>query len=189
LRRKLRKGVVMDFYKEESNVIPVDGKNFVGIGKIAFFSNAEWNIPHLHFMVDKTASGNFEATLLEFGLVSWSEALDGSIKSLVKQAYSYILSAMEKTGFDHFINEVDNHAMDGYWRQYRKIDFSLARNGSNLSHDMDAQFVRALKLMISEETANLITKMATENLDALKAEYENIPALSDFFYTEIKAVA
>jgi hypothetical protein len=54
----------------ESTSVPVDNKNFVGIGKLIFDSDAEWNIPILHFMVDKTASGNYEATLLEFGLVS-----------------------------------------------------------------------------------------------------------------------
>jgi len=64
---------------------------------MTFDSNAEWNIPHIHFMVDKTDSGNYEATLLEFGLVSWSESL-----------------------------EVDDQVMDGYWRYYRKIEFSLA---------------------------------------------------------------
>ncbi|MDR2493954.1 MAG: hypothetical protein LBD24_01905 [Spirochaetaceae bacterium] len=87
----------------------VDQKDFIGIGKIVFDSNAKWNIPHLHFMVDKTASGNYEATSLEFGLVSWSELEKEAITSLVKQTYFYILSVMEKSSFDQFIKEVDNH--------------------------------------------------------------------------------
>ena len=57
----------------ESTSVSVSNKNFVGIGKMIFESSAEWKIPHLHFMVDKTASGNYEATLLEFALVSWSK--------------------------------------------------------------------------------------------------------------------
>jgi hypothetical protein len=115
--------------------VPVDRKDFIGIGKIVFNSNAEWNIPHLHFIVDKTTSGNYEATSLEFGLVSWSELEREAITSLVKQTYFYILSVMEKSGFDQFIKEVDNHVMDDYRRHYRKIEFSLARHGKDLSHD------------------------------------------------------
>jgi predicted component of type VI protein secretion system len=104
----------------ETITVPVDNKNFVGIGKMTFDSNAEWNIPHLHFMVDKTVSGNYEATLLEFSLVSWSESLNDAIKSLVKQTYTHILSVLERTGFEQFIREVDDQVMDGYWRCYRK---------------------------------------------------------------------
>ena len=132
--------------------VPVENKNFVGIGKITFDSNAEWNIPHLHFMVDVTASGNYEATLLEFGLVSWSESLNDAIKSLVKQTYTHILSVLERAGFEQFIREVDDQVMDGYWRCYRKIEFSLAREGRDLSHEMDSRFVRAIKAMLSEKT-------------------------------------
>ena len=174
---------------DRSQVVSVDDKNFVGIGKIVFVSNSEWNIPHLHFMVDKTSSGNYEATLLEFGLVSWSEDLNDSIKSLVRQSYSFILSVMEKSGFNQFIKEVDSNSMDDYWRHYRKIDFSLAQNGLDLSNDIDARFVRALKAMISEETKNLIKKIAKENIETFESEYKNIPSLSDFLYKGIKQAA
>jgi hypothetical protein len=119
----------------ETIIVPVDNKNFVGIGKMTFDSNAEWNIPHLHFMVDKTTSGNYEATLLEFSLVSWSESLNDAIKSLVKQTHAHILSVIERAGFDQFIREVDDQVMDGYWRNYRKIEFSLARDGRDLSQE------------------------------------------------------
>jgi hypothetical protein len=126
----------------ESKRVSVASKNFIGIGKMAFESSAEWNIPILHFMVDKTTDGNYEATLLEFGLVSWSENQDDAIRSLLKQTHSHILSVLDRTGFDQFINEVYNNAMDEYWKQYRKIDFSLARVGKDLSRQMDNQSMR-----------------------------------------------
>jgi hypothetical protein len=69
--------------------VPASQKDFTGIGKIVFNSNAEWSIPCLHFMADKTASGNYEAASLEFGLASWSEYENEAVKSLVKQTYSY----------------------------------------------------------------------------------------------------
>jgi len=113
--------------KTETSFVPVDQKKFVGIGKMGFETNKEWNIPSLHFMVDKTISGNYEATLLEFGLISWSETEEAAIKSLVRQTHSHILTVTEKAGFDELIKSVDDHVMDDYWRFYRKIEFSLAR--------------------------------------------------------------
>jgi hypothetical protein len=175
----------------ETITVPVDNKNFVGIGKMTFDSNAEWNIPHLHFMVDKTASGNYEATLLEFGLVSWSESLNDAIKSLVKQTHTHILSVLDRTGFEQFIKEVDDQVMDGYWRCYRKIEFSLARDGRDLSHEMDSRFVRAIKAMLSEETMNSIREIAKSNAEIIVTEVEKILSLtpSTLIYNDIKDVA
>jgi hypothetical protein len=169
--------------------VPVDDKHFVGIGKIVFDTNAEWNIPHLHFMVDKTASNNFEATLLEFGLVAWSETQDGAIKSLVKQAHAHILSVLERLGFDHFIQEVSNHVMDGYWKNYRKIEFSLARIGKDLSHEMDSQLMRTIRNMISEETKNTIREIARDNAEEIISAVDKVLSLTPSYltYTEVEA--
>ena len=176
---------------ESPRTVPVNGKNFIGVGKIVFGSNAEWNIPHLHFMVDKTLSGNYEATLLEFGLVSWAETQENSITGLVKQTHSHILTVMEKTGFDQLIEDVDNCVMEGYWRQYRKIEFSLARIGKNLSHEMDGQLVRAIKSMISEETKKFIMDIARDNAERIVAEAGRRFSLapSALSYTELEAAA
>jgi hypothetical protein len=114
-------------------------------------------------MVDKTTSGNYEATLLEFGLVSWSESENEAIKSLVKQTCFYILSVMENSGFDRFVEETDNRVMDDYRRRYRKIEFSLARRGRDLSREMDSKLMRAIKNMLSEETMEIIRKTAKNN--------------------------
>jgi len=175
----------------ESIAVSVDTKNFVGVGKMTFDSSAEWNIPHLHFMVDKTASGNYEATLLEFGLVSWSESLNNAIKSLVMQTHAHILSVMERSGFEQFIGEVDDQVMDGYWRCYRTIEFSLARDGRDLSHEMDSRFVRAIKAMLSEETMNSIREIARDNAEVIIAEVEKTFSLipSTLIYNTIKDVA
>ena len=132
---------------EQDTMVQVDHKDFIGIGQIVFDSKTEWNIPRLHFMVDKTASGNYEATLLEFGLVAWSETEDGAIKSLIKQTYSYILAVIERAGFDLLIQDVDNNVMDGYWRRYRKIVFFLVRDQITLDVSADTAFYsgRAIK--------------------------------------------
>jgi hypothetical protein len=142
-------------------------------------------------MVNKTSSGNYEATLLEFGLVSWSEELNDSIKSLVKQTHSHILSVMERTGFDELIQRVDDHVMDDYWRQYRKIDFTLAQDGMDLSHEMDSQFIRAIRTMITEETKNLIRKISSGSANEFIEIIDKIFYLtpSTLTFNELKAAA
>jgi hypothetical protein len=176
---------------DESLIVPADDKDFVGIGKMVFEKNADWNIPHLHFMLDKTASGNFEATLIEFGLVSWSEKKEEAIKSLILQTHSYILHVMEKTGFDEFINVVDAHTMDDYWRHYRKMEFTLARSGKDLSHEMDRHLVQAIKEMLSEETKNLLREIAKENTEKLLSEMNKLYTLNNISvtYNELKEAA
>ena len=174
---------------DESMSVPVDTKNFVGIGKQVFDSDAEWNIPILHFMVDKTVSGNYEATLLEFGLVSWSENLNGAIRSLVKQTHSHIFTVLLRKGFNQLINEVDNHVMDGYWRQYRKIDFGLAREGKDLSHQMDNVSIKEMKAIISEERKNFLLELARDNAENMANEFDKMPLLSGYAFEEIKDAA
>ncbi|MCL2805693.1 MAG: hypothetical protein FWD26_07135 [Treponema sp.] len=170
--------------------VPANDKNFVGIGKIVFDKDAEWNIPHLHFMVDKTNAGNYEATLLEFGLISWAEKRDEAIKSLIIQTHSYIFNIMEKTGFDEFIKEVDSYLMDDYWRQYRKIEFTLAKDGRDLSHEIDRHIVQAIKEMLSEETKNILLEIAKHNAEKLKSEVDRLYKLNPHItYNEIKAAA
>jgi hypothetical protein len=176
---------------DESPSVPVDDKHFVGIGKMVFDTNAEWNIPHLHFMVDKTASGNFEATLLEFGLVAWSETQDGAIKSLVKQAHAHILAVLERAGFNQFIREVDSNVMDGYWKNYRRIEFSLAGTGKDVSHELDNQLMRTIRNMISEETKNTIREIARNNAEEIISAVGKLLSLTPAYltYTEVGAAA
>jgi hypothetical protein len=174
----------------EIEKVPANDKNFVGIGKIIFDKDAEWNIPHLHFMVDRTNTGNYEATLLEFGLVSWSEKKDEAIKSLIIQTHTHIFNIMEKAGFIEFINEVDSHLMDDYWRQYRKIEFTLAKDGRDLSHEIDRHVVQAIKEMLSEETKNILLEIAKHNAEKLKSEVDRLYKLNpNITYNEIKAAA
>jgi len=179
--------------KKENSLlcVPVEDKNFIGIGKMVFEKNKEWNIPHLHFLVDKTASGNFEATLLEFGLISWSETEEAAIKSLVRQTHSHILMVIEKSGFDGLIRNVDDHVMDDYWRLYRKIEFTMARSGKDLSHKLDNQIVRAIKEMLMEDTKNIIREIAKDNAEKLVAIIDKIYTLnpSTFTYNKIKGAA
>jgi hypothetical protein len=113
--------------------VDVGSKNFTGIGKAVFKVADGLKDLTLHFMVDRTASGNFEATLLEFGLISWSEEEVGAIEGLLKQTRLHLQTVMKSGGLDSLKDDTDNHVMDDYWRHYRIISLSSSNEAENLS--------------------------------------------------------
>jgi hypothetical protein len=175
-----------------SNSVSVDDKNFVGIGKMTFdTNNVEWNIPHLHFLVDKSPLGDFEATLLEFGLVSSGATQEESIEGLASQTRDYIVSVTEKSSYQQFIDDVNTCVMENYWRQYRCIEFSLARKGNDLSHEMGRDVIRAVKSIMSEKMKDvlnsLVQEQAAEIVDMVKKILSVTP--TDIQYSIINEAA
>ena len=116
----------------------MENKQFVAIGKMMIDSlNTEWNIPHLHFIVNQTPSGLFEATNIELILDSSGNTIEEAVKSLSGLTIHYITTVMEKgCGYDEFIAKANSLAMEEYWREYRNIEFTLARKGKDLSHEI-----------------------------------------------------
>jgi len=100
-------------------------KHFIAIGKMTIDNlNTEWNIPDLHFIVNKTPSGLFEATNIELILDSIGNSIEEAIEGLTGLTIHYITSVMEKgRGYDEFIEKVNSLVMEDYWREYRNIEF------------------------------------------------------------------
>jgi hypothetical protein len=130
-------------------IINPKDKRFVGIGKMTFDTDGlDWNIPDLHFMVDHTYADHYEATSLEFGLVSCAEDEEESIKRLAEQTQSYILAVMETgAGFEQFKEDAASEFMCEYWARYRYYEFSLAEKGQDLSHNIDNKITKAIQNM------------------------------------------
>jgi hypothetical protein len=160
--------------------VPADEKFFVGIGKMIFnTSGVEWNIPHLHFMVDKNSDGIYEATVLEFGLVSSAEDEEEAIKRLAELARTYILSVMKNdNGYSQFLECVNDFVMCDYWRHYRYIEFSLAKKGKDLSHNMDQRLANAIKSTFTEKTIKYIDGIARESAANIITEIRRIMMLA-----------
>jgi hypothetical protein len=134
--------------------------------------SAEWNIPDLHFIVNKTPSGLFEATNIEFILDSIGSSIEEAIEGLIGLTIHYITAVMTKgQGYDEFIDKVNSLAMEDYWREYRRIEFSLARHRKDLSHDIAKKVNAAIKNMLAEEIAQQIKEVAA---DVVKAIITNI---------------
>jgi hypothetical protein len=157
-------------------VVPVIDKKFVGIGKFLFDTvNEEWNIPHLHFMVNKTDNSNFEATNLEFGLVSSGESAESAAQHLAGLVHFHIISVMNNgKGYKEFIETVDSRTMDDYWRAYRVIDFSLGEKGNDLSHEIEKRINRAIQEMFTKQVKDIIRQKAEKKAEEIIKEYEEI---------------
>jgi len=140
----------------------MDNKNFVAIGKMTIDNlSTEWNIPDLHFIVNKTPSGLLEATNIELILDSAGYTIEDAIEGLIGLTIHYITSVMEKgRGYDEFIEKVNSLAMEEYWREYRNIEFSLARKRKDLSHDIANKINAAIKNMLAEEITQQIRDVA-----------------------------
>jgi hypothetical protein len=140
----------------------MDNKHFLAIGKMSIDNlSTEWNIPDLHFIVNKTPSGLFEATNIEFILDSSGNTIEDAIEGLIGLTIHYITSVMEKgRGYDEFIDKVNSLAMEEYWRKYRDIEFSLARKRKDLSHDIANKINAAIKNMLAEEITQQIRDVA-----------------------------
>jgi hypothetical protein len=145
--------------------VPVVDKEFISIGKIIFKTNSERDIPQLHYMVNKTVSENFEATLLEFGLVSWSEKENEAIINLVKQTYFHIFTSMEKNCFDNCFSEELDYVMQGYWGCYIKNRYSQASKEKKSDYEKEDMLDRVIKDMFLEEAEN--DSIAISNKDLL----------------------
>jgi len=151
----------------------MENKHFVAIGKITIDNlSTEWNIPDLHFIVNKTPSGLFEVTNLELILDSIGNTIEEAIEGLIGLTIHYITTVMRKgRGFDEFIEKVDSLAMEDYWREYRNIEFTLARKRKDLSHDIANKVNLAIKNMLAEEIKQQIREVAA---DVVKTIITNI---------------
>ena len=140
----------------------MENKNFVAIGKMTIDNiSPDWNIPTLHFIVNKTPSGLLEATNIELILDSIGNSIEEAIESLSALTIHYITTVMEKgQGYEEFIDKVNSLAMEEYWREYRKIEFSLASHRKDLNHDIANKINAAVKNILAEEIKQQIKEVA-----------------------------
>ena len=147
----------------------MDNKNFIAIGKIIFETPGyPWNIPHTHFIVNKTPSGMFEATNLELILDSIGDSAEEAAKTLARLTANYIMEIMlRRRGHNELAEVMDTNAMEDYWREYRKIEVELSRTKNDLSHNMDRLWINALKETLDENLKEIIFGIAKEEAEAV----------------------
>jgi len=149
----------------------MENKQFIAIGKIVFETPGyPWNIPHTHFIVNKTPSGLFEATNLELILDSVGDSEEEAAKNLARLTANYVIEIMlRRRGHEELAEIVDTNSMEDYWREYRKIEVDLSRTKNDLSHNMDRLWVNALKETLDENIKEIIFDIAKEEAEAVYA--------------------
>jgi hypothetical protein len=166
--------------------------NFIAIGKIIFETpKAPWNIPHTHFIVNKTADGLYEATNIEFVLDSIGHTFEESMQTLAGLTSYHVMNIMiNGKGHDELIAEAYSPAMEKYWMEYRKIEFELSRSKKDMGHSLDRHFIDAIKETLDENIKTIIFQKAKQDAQSLlesikslkpddislKIEYKNLEA-------------
>jgi hypothetical protein len=167
-------------------------KEIVGIGKVMLDTNTlPWNIPQLHFLVDRTGD-HFEATCLEFGNVASGLTQEEAAEHLVAQLIFHIQTVMnEGSGYTEFKDLALNNFMGDYWAAYRHIEFSLAERKQDLSHDIEGRITRAIQTMFDEKVKALISVKAEEAAEEAIREYERMTAfkVSNVTYISLEKAA
>ena len=149
----------------------MENKNFIAIGKIVFETPGfSWNIPHTHFIVSKTPSGNYEATNLQFILDSVGSSVKEAAETLARLTAHYVMDIMiKRRGHDELSEVVDTGDMEDYWREFRKIEVELSRTKRDLSHNLDRLWVAAIKETMDEYLKEIIYEKAKDEADAVYA--------------------
>jgi hypothetical protein len=147
---------------------------FIGIGKFLFDTfNAPWSIPHLHFLVDEPCSGHFEATNLEFGLVASGADAEDATQRLAALVHFHITSVMtDGNGYQEFIDTAESDFMNDYWAAYRVIEFTLGKNGKDLSHEIEKRIMRAIQEILDNQIKDMIKQKAKKRADEIIKAYE-----------------
>ncbi|MDY4466151.1 MAG: hypothetical protein SPE30_07690 [Candidatus Treponema excrementipullorum] len=108
----------------------------IGIGKfIMETSNEDFNIPHLHFILLKEKNEDIQALNLEFGLVCSGHVGEEEfvIENLADMTTMFIKSTLnDAEGFVSFKKLACSLALEEFWAEYRKIEFTLAEKKRDL---------------------------------------------------------
>lgn len=128
---------------ENNKSLSVYDLDFKAIGKIVLKNTEYWNIPHLHFMINQSkVDGIFEAICLELMFFNSGEDIKTSITNLITNILEYFDNNINcASDLDKLIDCVDTNAMDNYWKEYRKIDYELAKFGKDINNTLEKQII------------------------------------------------
>lgn len=147
------------------NILSVSDLKFKAIGKLVLKNIQDWNIPHLHFIVNEADDGIFEAICLELMLFNTGEDIKNSITNLVTNILEYFDNNIKvASDLNKLIECVDTNIMDNYWKQYRKIDCELAKFGKDINNTLEQQIINEVK----EKYKNTFNDFLKEYVDIKK---------------------
>lgn len=151
----------------DTNVLSVEHLKFVAIGKIAINNEkSELSSIHLHFMINEAHDGSYEAVCLELLEYALADTIEEAVKNLMLNISEYLNNNIKKASdISKIINSVNTNMMDDYWKKYRVISFTLAKENNHGNEEKEDEINKILK----DNLVNKIVEMAEENY-ALKKE-------------------
>ena len=171
----------------KADMLAISNLQFVAIGKVSFRTNKEWCIPHLHYMISELEKSQFQAICLETATYSSSNTIEDTAKKLVLNIIYDLNTLVKKSSdLDNIINITYTHHLDSYWKEYRKINFNLAKFGRNINKDIETNILKKIieelfpaKLEeinddIQEEINEIILINNIEDINNLLADSKNI---------------
>lgn len=171
----------------KADILDISNLKFVAIGKVSFRTNKEWRIPHLHYMISELEKSQFQAICLETATYSSSNTIEDTAKKLVLNIIYDLNTLVKKSSdLDNIINITYTHHLDSYWKEYRKINFNLAKFGRNINKDIETNILKKIieelfpaKLEeinddIQEEINEIILINNIEDINNLLADSKNI---------------
>lgn len=171
----------------KADILDINHLKFVAIGKVSFRTNKEWCIPHLHYMISELEKSKFQAICLETATYSSSNTIEDTAKKLVLNIIYDLNELVKKSSdLDNIINITYTHHLDSYWKEYRKINFTLAKFGKNINKNIETNILKKIieelfpnKLEeinedIQEEINEIIVIDNIEDINNLLTDSENI---------------
>ena len=130
----------------------MDKEKCVGIGKIVLNAadTTTYTIPHLHFILAKAEYG-IEAINLEFGLVASGTTPPEAIQGLSAMLIEYIQRTIATFSYDKLIEVVTTDAMNAYWTEYHRIEFTLAKTKQDIGHVFEEALTRKIRRELMEK--------------------------------------
>lgn len=135
-------------------ILSIKHLHFVAIGKIRFkMINQGWTIPHLHYMINKINDNLYEAMCLETRTFATSTTIEDVAKQINLNIFNYIKENIKKADdLDKIIENLDDHFLDSYWKEYRKINFYLAKKGRDINTSMEDKIRSEIEKELNDKT-------------------------------------
>ncbi len=141
----------------------LESLNFIGAGKLMYKNFSEdFNIPHLHFVVNKI-DGCYQAIGLEFQLFVESNTKEGAIVELATSTIKYMQTVFDKgRGYEELIEKASENCMEEYWSIYREIEFIAAKNKKDIGNCIEQRIDNTIERLVENKMEEIIMKKAEQ---------------------------
>ncbi len=148
----------------EVEILSTEGLNFRAIGKITFKTAGRWSIPHLHFMINQADDGVYEAICIELQHFNSGKTIEESVKNMALHLLDFLSNNIQnESDIDKLIDCVDTNDMDDYWKQYRVIDFNLAKLGKDINSSLEEKLKKDIEKEYAKKYQEKIKEFEKQN--------------------------